>query len=157
MDSVERLKYGVTFDFLRDSIEKRACMDKSYEAHIEDARELLGEIVKGLESILSPATGFHIREKGRGYQAGGENLTGILELHGYDTSNLSEQQVRGLAEYFKDKIQSLGELRENPNRVYENILKKQRLLNICESFKKLYDKNYQVLKCVENQFSEENA
>jgi len=139
MDSIERLKYQLTFDFLAPSIEGQRKMDAVYQAHIETARTLLEEVAEGLETLVV------ITGPSAWNPEAVERAKEVLALQGYDISHLSRQQIKGHVEYFRDRIKLFEKLAENPETVYERFPHRANLLNLCEDFKRFYAENYQVL------------
>jgi hypothetical protein len=144
MDSIERLKYRLAFDFLAPSIEGQKKMTPVYQAYIETAKGVLEEIARGLESMAVSSGNL-----GWWNPDDVERAKEVLALQGYDIPKLSKEQIKEYAgeraKYFRSSIQLFEKLIENPESVYERFPDRVKLLHLCEDFKKAYAENYQVL------------
>lgn len=134
MNTAEKQKYGDTFTFLNRVIEREEPKkNQDYGNHIKTATGLLEEIAEGLDYVSLLSNGAQITwDPGRF-----ERAKEVLKLYGYDITTLSGDRLESMAQDFRDKIGIFMQLETDPDIVYKSVLKKQRLLNVCEKVMEL--------------------
>jgi len=119
----------ITFDSLVYYIENESELNERYLVRIETARNILQGIVNGLESILSPKEEY----------VSAEDLRDLLiKSTGHDIRHMSELEVRKITENYKEVMQTLEMLKENPEIIYRDRTANGRLLFVLQKMGDFY-------------------
>ena len=129
MDIVESFKDESAFNSVVYSItNRRTDFSETALIYLDETKEFFGNIVKSLESIIDKKKYFIV-----------EDLSKLLKLAGYKCSNPSKKDIKKMADGFRNTINQLDELRQNPNEFYRT--KEAHELSIfCEKIRDLHTK-----------------
>jgi len=133
MNSAEKFGYELIFNSIVYAItHRRTDFSETALIYLDDAKEFFSDVIKGLESVLDkPTEGYYHFKKG------GQKLSEIIELAGYNSKNASQKDVRNMIKGFKAKREQLSQLRQNPQEFY-NSEDSKKLLSLSEKITNLY-------------------
>jgi len=129
MDVVKSFEDELVFNSIVYAItNRRTDFSETALIYLDETKEFFGNIVKSLESIIDEKKHFIF-----------EDLCKMLKLAGYKCSNFSKKDIKKMTDNFRNTINQLDELRQNPQEFYRT--KDAHKLSIfCEKIRDLHTK-----------------